>query len=115
MKFKYIGKETGAKMLETFRWYRKVLGLDKEKGKTMTMTDKEYMLKRKFCISSKDNKGFNIVEFNELNRITREFAVKYAELLDDYIYKNIPTNVLQGMKLKIENELLERKLKNNDR
>lgn len=33
MKFKYIDKETGAKMLETFRWYRKVLGLDKEKDK----------------------------------------------------------------------------------
>ena len=30
---KYFDKETGAKMLETFRWYRKVLGLDKEKDK----------------------------------------------------------------------------------
>lgn len=40
------------------------------------MTDKEYMLKRKFCISSKDNKGFNIAaEFNELN---------YKEELEQY-------------------------------
>ena len=30
---KYFDKETGAKMVETFRWYRKVLGLDKEKDK----------------------------------------------------------------------------------
>ena len=36
--------------------------------------------------------------------------IKYANLIDDYIYKNIPTNVLQGMKLKIENELMERTL-----
>ena len=79
------------------------------------MTDNFQILKRKIEISSKDDEGFNIVETNELDRITREFAVKYAKLVDDYIYKNIPTNVLQAMKLKIENELLERKLKENDR
>ena len=37
----------------------------------------------------------------------------YPELIE--FYKNIPTNVLQVMKLKIENELIERKLKENDR
>lgn len=72
-------------------------------------------LEHHFAISNKDDEGFNVVETNELDKITREFAVKYANLVDDYIYKNIPTNILQGMKLKIENELLERKLKNNDR
>ena len=79
------------------------------------MTDNYQILKRKLAISNKDDKGFNIVETDELDKITREFVVKYANLVDEYIYKNIPTNVLQGMKLKIENELLERKLKGNDR
>lgn len=79
------------------------------------MEDKEQIFKRKFVISNKDDEGFNMVEINELDRITREFAVKYANLVDEYIYKNIPTNILQGMKLKIENELLERKLKEYDR
>lgn len=31
MKFKYFDKDAGAKMLETFQYYRKVLGLNKEK------------------------------------------------------------------------------------
>lgn len=79
------------------------------------MTDNFQILKRKINISNKDDEGFNIVETNELDKIAREFVVKYTKLVDDYIYKNIPTNVLQAMKLKIENELLERKLKNNDR
>lgn len=79
------------------------------------MTDNFQIFKPKIRISSKDDEGFNIIETNELNRITREIAVKYAKLVDDYIYKNIPTNVLQAMKLKIENKLLERKLKENDR
>ena len=84
-------------------------------AKDINVPLKEQIFKRKFVISNKDDEGFNMVETNELDRITREFAVKYANLVDEYIYKNIPTNVLQGMKLKIENELLERKLKNNDR
>ena len=79
------------------------------------MSDNFHILKRQIKISNKDDEGFNIVETNELDKIIREFAVKYAKFVDDYIYKNIPTNVLQVMKLKIENELLERKLKENDR
>ncbi len=78
------------------------------------MKDNLY-IKRKLAISNEDNEGLYIVETNELDKITREFAVKYANLVDEYIYKNIPTNILQEMKLKIENELLERKLKANDR
>lgn len=78
------------------------------------MEDEPMKLERHFTISNIDNEGFKVVEFNELHRITREFAVKYANLVDEYIYKNIPTNILQGMKLKIENELLERKLKEYD-
>lgn len=79
------------------------------------MTDNFQILKRQFKISNKNDEGFKIVETNELDKIAREFAVKYTKLVDDYIYKNIPTNVLQAMKLKIENKLLERKLKENDR
>lgn len=78
------------------------------------MEDKLIRFEYRFNISNKDNEGFNVVELNELPRVTREIAVKYANLVDEYIYKNIPTNILQGMKLKIENELLERKLKEYD-
>lgn len=42
---------------------------------------------------------------------TRQHTLKIAQLLDDFIYKNLDTNVLETMKCKIENELLERKLK----
>lgn len=49
----------------------------------------------------------------KINEIAQNFMIKKAKLLDDYIYKNLETSILQGMKLKIENELLERKLKNN--
>lgn len=40
MKFKPFDKETGAKMLETFQWYRKVLGLDKEKQRKRKNNDR---------------------------------------------------------------------------
>lgn len=79
------------------------------------MDYKSLKLETYLAISNKDNEGFNIGEFDERDKITRELTVKYAKLVDDYIYKNIPTNTLQGMKLKIENELLERKSKGNDR
>lgn len=41
----------------------------------------------------------------------RQHTLKIAQLVDDFIYKNLDTNVLETMKCKIENELLERKLK----
>lgn len=77
------------------------------------MTDNFQILKQQIKISSRDDEGFSMVVTNEFDRIAREITIKYAKLVDDYIYKNIPTNILQGMKLKIENELLERKT--NDR
>lgn len=52
---------------------------------------------------------------DKMNKITRDLILKKAELLDDFIYKNLETNTLQGMKLKIENELMERKLKDYER
>lgn len=66
-------------------------------------------------IDNKINYVFELQEVTEvdniLKKITTKSQLEYAKMLDDYIYKNIPTNILQGMKLKIENELLERKLK----
>ena len=77
-------------------------------------TPKYTTLKRTFAIDNKTDEGFDILEFNDLHRVVQEHVIRYAQLLDDYIYKNIPSNVLQGMKLKIENELMERRLKGDD-
>ena len=85
------------------------------------MTEKEQKLYETttLTIINKDDYGFEISEAKEVNNIfqgfSTKFQIEYAKMLDDYIYKNIPTNVLEGMKLKIENELMERKLKDNDR
>lgn len=79
------------------------------------MIDNFYITKKTLTIVNKDDCGFEIAETKKVNNIFQGFTTKiqieYAKMLDDYIYKNIPTNVLQGMKLKIENELMERKLK----
>lgn len=69
------------------------------------------IIKQNLRLSNINDKGFDIIQNNNLSGIVQEYAIRYAELLNDYIYKNIPTNVLQGMKLKIENELMERTLK----
>lgn len=79
------------------------------------MTDDFYTTKKTLTIVNKDDYGFEIAEAKEVNNIFQGFTTKiqieYAKMLEDYIYKNIPTNILQGMKLKIENELMERTLK----
>lgn len=62
-----------------------------------------------------ENTPERLVIQERMNKAVQNFMMKKAELLDDYIYKNLETSVLQGMKLKIENELLERRLKENDR
>ena len=49
--------------------------------------------------------------FTGLKNYITEYEIKKRELLEDFIYKNLETKILQGMKLKIENELLQRKLK----
>lgn len=68
-------------------------------------------LKRTFAIDNKTKDGFDVLEFDNLHRAIQKHVIRYTQFLDDYIYKNIPSNVLQSMKLKIENELLERRLK----
>lgn len=77
-------------------------------------TPKYTTIKRTFAIDNKTDEGFDILEFNDLHRAIQKHIIRYAQFLDDYIYKNIPSNVLQGMKLKIENELMERRLKGDD-
>ena len=69
------------------------------------------IIKQNLRLSNINDKGFDIIQNNNLSGIVQKYAIRYAELLNDYIYKNIPTNVLEGMKLKIENELMERTLK----
>ncbi len=81
------------------------------------MTDVFYTPnKRILTIANKDDYGFQITEREEaVGKIIHEYAqryvIEYVKLRDKFIYKNIPTNVLQDMKLVIENELKERKLK----
>jgi len=46
-----------------------------------------------------------------ITKMTTNHIVEKNKLIEDFIYKNLDTNVLEAMKLKIENELLERRLK----
>lgn len=58
-----------------------------------------------------ENTPEHLVLQEKMNEVVQNFMIEKAKLLDDYIYKNLETSILQGMKLKIENELLERRLK----
>lgn len=62
-----------------------------------------------------ENTPEHLVLLEKMNEAAQNFILEKSKLLDDYIYKNLETSVLQGMKLKIENELFERRLKENDR
>ena len=55
-------------------------------------------------------KGFD----NRIHQSQMQYAIKKQELLEDFIYKNLETNILEAMKVKIENELLDRKLKEDN-
>lgn len=48
---------------------------------------------------------------DKIAKMATTHIVEKNKLVEDYIYKNLDTNVLEAMKLKIENELLERRLK----
>lgn len=45
------------------------------------------------------------------DRFCTQMLIKKQQLVDDFIYKRLETNVLSAMKVKIENELLERRMK----
>ena len=51
---------------------------------------------------------------SSLSNYTAQYILEYKKLVEDFMYKNIPTHILKAMKLKIENELIGRKI-NNDR
>ena len=60
--------------------------------------------------------SFDVIEetmgFGErIHQATQQYVIKKQELIEDYIYKSLKTSTLQTMKLKIENELLYRELK----
>lgn len=53
-----------------------------------------------------------IEDSDYMTKIVSHMIIKKAELIDDFIYKNLDTHILQAMKLKIENELMQRNLTN---
>ena len=48
---------------------------------------------------------------DKIAKMATNYIVEKNKLIEDFIYKNLDTNVLETMKCKIENELLERRLK----
>ena len=54
-----------------------------------------------------ETKGFA----DRIQQLQTQYVIKKQELIEDFIYKNLETNILETMKVKIENELLDRKLK----
>lgn len=77
------------------------------------MTDKENLT---FIINKRNEKELIFSEIdNSLSNYAAQYILEYKKLVEDFMYKNIPTHILKAMKLKIENELIERKLKENDR
>lgn len=54
-----------------------------------------------------ETKGFA----DRIHQLQTQYVIKKQELIEDFIYKNLETNILETMKVKIENELLDRKLK----
>lgn len=76
-------------------------------------TDYLYGKESELKLIRNDNEFLEITEtyFTGLKEHTVNYLIKKQELLEDFIYKNLETSILQGMKLKIENELLQRKLK----
>lgn len=77
------------------------------------MTDKENLT---FIINKRDEKELIFSEINSsLSKYAAQYVLEYRRLVEDFMYKNLPTHILKAMKLKIENELIERKLKENGR
>ena len=58
-----------------------------------------------------------VLEFGVTDKVLKTMEIqqlKKQQLIDDFIYKNLETHTLELMKLKIENELLERRLKESE-
>jgi hypothetical protein len=74
----------------------------------------EITLKSDFELLENNKNIMRIKETNYIDEVHRQFLqheIKKQELIEDFVYKNLETNILQAMKLKIENELFERRLK----
>lgn len=51
---------------------------------------------------------------DKIAQIATNHIIEKNKLIEDYIYKNLEIHTLELMKLKIENELLERRLKESE-
>lgn len=74
----------------------------------------EITLKSNFELLENNKNIMKIKETNYIDEVHLQFLqheIKKQELIEDFVYKNLETNILQAMKLKIENELFERRLK----
>lgn len=63
--------------------------------------------------------AFDVIEETEgfadrIHQLQTQYIIKKQELIEDFIYKNLETNILETIKLKIENELLYRKLQEDN-
>lgn len=74
----------------------------------------EITLKSDFELLENNKNVMKIKETNYIDEVHQQFLqheIKKQELIEDFVYKNLETYILQAMKLKIENELFERRLK----
>ena len=58
-----------------------------------------------------------LLEFGATDSVLKTMEIqqlKKQQLIEDFIYKHLETHTLELMKLKIENELLERRLKESE-
>ena len=58
-----------------------------------------------------------ILEFGVTDSVLKTMEIqqlKKQQLIEDFVYKHLETHILELMKLKIENELLERRLKESE-
>lgn len=63
------------------------------------------------------NNAPELLEFGVTDMVLKTMEIqqlKKQQLIDDFVYKHLETHTLELMKLKIENELLERRLKESE-
>ena len=68
-------------------------------------------IKYSWKVIENNGKFLELEEKCNLHDAVSRIMLEKGKMLDDFVYKNIETEILKVMKLKIENELLYRKLK----
>jgi len=68
-------------------------------------------IKYSWKVIENNDKFLELEEKCNIHDAVHKIMLEKAKMLDDFVYQNLETEILQGMKLKIENELLYRKLK----